>query len=84
MANMTKTFTVGQIAKALHCHERSARIHLSEVNEQIDRYSVNLSELIDAKTIDAKTIDAKIVVILCRRYRDTLVGRRLVPLLQTI
>ena len=54
---MAKTFTVGQIAKALRCHERSARLYLSEVNEQIDRYAENLSELIDVPT----------VVALCRR-----------------
>ncbi len=71
---MAKTFTVGQIAKALRCHERSARIHLSEVNEQIDQYAENLSELIDIPT----------VVALCRRYRETMVGRRLIPLLQTV
>lgn len=71
---MAKTFTVGQIAKALRCHERSARLYLSEVNEQIDRYTENLSELIDVPT----------VVALCRRYRDTMIGRRLVPLLQTL
>ncbi|MDQ3250544.1 MAG: 5-carboxymethyl-2-hydroxymuconate Delta-isomerase [Chloroflexota bacterium] len=71
---MVKTFTVGQIAKALRCHERSARIYLGEVNEQIDRYTENLAERIDVKT----------VAVLCRRYRDTLIGRRLVPLLQTI
>ena len=71
---MAKTFTVGQIAKALRCHERSARLYLSEVNEQIDQYAENLSELIDIPT----------VVALCRRYRETMVGRRLIPLLQTV
>ena len=71
---MAKTFTVGQVAKALRCHERSARLYLSEVNEQIDRYAENVGELIDGPT----------VVALCRRYRDTIVGRRLIPLLQTI
>ncbi|MCX6047148.1 MAG: hypothetical protein NT075_18750 [Chloroflexi bacterium] len=71
---MAKTFTVGQIAKALRCHERSARLYLSEVNEQIDQYAENLSELIDIPT----------VVALCRRYRETMIGRRLIPLLQTV
>jgi len=71
---MAKAFTVGQVAKALRCHERSARIYLSEVNQQIDRYAENVSELIDVGT----------VVTLCRRYRDTMIGRRLIPLLQTI
>jgi hypothetical protein len=71
---MAKTFTVGQIAKALRCHERSARLYLSEVNEQIDQYTENLSELIDIPT----------VVALCRRYRETMIGRRLIPLLQTV
>ena len=71
---MAKTFTVGQIAKALRCHERSARLYLNEVNEQIDQYAENLSELIDIPT----------VVALCRRYRETMIGRRLIPLLQTV
>ncbi len=71
---MAKTFTVGQIAKALRCHERSARLYLSEVNEQIDQYAENVSELIDIPT----------VVALCRRYRETMIGRRLIPLLQTV
>lgn len=68
-----KGITVGQIAKTLRCHERSARIYLSEVNTQIDRYADNLSELIDFSTI----------VALCRRYHNTLMGRRLATLLQT-
>jgi len=71
---MAKALTVGQIARALRCHERSARVYLCEVNEQIDRYAENLGELIDIPT----------VVALCRRYRDTVIGRRLVPLLQTL
>jgi len=29
-------------------------------------------------------IDVGTVVALCRRYRDTMIGRRLIPLLQTI
>jgi hypothetical protein len=69
---MSQVFTVGQIAKTLRCHERSARHYLSEVNAAIDRYADNLSELIDART----------VVALCRRHQNTLVGRRLASLLQ--
>ena len=68
---MTSTFTVGQIAKALRCHERSARGYLSEVNHNIDRYASNLSEVIDPDT----------VVALCRRHADSIMGRRLTPLL---
>jgi len=71
---MAKAFTVGQVAKALRCHERSARIYLSEVNQQIDRCAENVGELIDVGT----------VVALCRRYRETMIGRRLIPLLQTV
>jgi hypothetical protein len=68
-----KTCTVGQVAKALRCHERSARVYLSEVNERIDRYANDLSEMIELST----------VVALCRRYQDSIIGRRLVTLLQT-
>lgn len=67
-----KGFTVGQVAKALRCHERSARIYLSEVNAKVDRYADNLSELIEFSTI----------VALCRRYHNTMMGRRLATLLQ--
>ena len=69
---MAKAVTVGQIAKALRCHERSARLYLSEVNQRIDRYAENLGELIEVATVLA----------LHRRYQDTIIGRRLVPLLQ--
>ena len=68
---MTRNFTVGQIATALRCHERTARNYLHEVNAGIDRYASNLSEAIDQQTL----ID------LCRRHADSVTGRRLVPLL---
>lgn len=70
---MTKAVTVGQIAKTLRCHERSARLYLSEVNAKVDRYREDLGELIELTTVLA----------LHRRYQDTMVGRRLVSLLQT-
>ena len=41
---MAKTVTVGQIAKALRCHEQSARSYLSEVCEQFDCYQKILDE----------------------------------------
>jgi hypothetical protein len=69
---MTKAVTVGQIAKTLRCHERSARLYLSEVNAKVDRYAEDLGERIDIST----------VVALYRRYQDTRMGRRLVSLLQ--
>ena len=68
---MTRKFTVGQIATALRCHERTARSYLHEVNASIDRYANDLSEAIDQQTF----ID------LCRRHADSVMGRRLVPLL---
>ena len=69
---MRNGFTVGQIAKALRCHERSARLYLSEVNRNIDRYASDVSERIDAST----------VVALYRRYQDNIIGRRLVSLIE--
>jgi hypothetical protein len=66
---MTKKFTVGQIAKALRCHEQSARILLSEVNEKIDE----VAELIDAHTL----------VALYRRHENTKIAKRLLLLLQS-
>jgi hypothetical protein len=69
---MAKAVTVGQIAKALRCHERSARLYLCEVNQRIDRYAENLGELIDIATVLA----------LHQRHRETIIGRRLAPLLQ--
>ena len=66
---MVKKFSVGQIAKALHCHEQSARILLSEVNEKIDEFA----DLIDART----------VVALYRRHENTKIAKRLLPLLQS-
>lgn len=71
---MTRTFTVGQIAQTLRCHERSARGYLSEVNQNIDRYASNLAEVIDPDT----------VIALCRRHADSMLGRRLAPLLVEI
>jgi hypothetical protein len=70
---MRNGFTVGQIAKALRCHERSARLYLSEVNAAIDRSVSDLSERIDGATVAA----------LCRRHRDTILGRRLISLLES-
>ena len=68
----TMKFTVGQIARALRCHERSARLYLREVNDNIDCYTQNLTELVDGLTL----------VALCRRYEDHILGRRLIALLQ--
>jgi hypothetical protein len=70
---MRNGFTVGQIARALRCHERSARLYLSEVNAAIDRYATDVSERIDPRT----------VVELYRRYQDSIVGRRLVSLMES-
>jgi hypothetical protein len=69
---MRNGFTVGQIAQVLRCHERSARQHLSEVNSAIDRSISDLGERIDSAT----------VVALCRRHRDSILGRRLLSLLE--
>ena len=66
-------FTVGQIARALRCHERSARLYLREVNDNIDCYAQNLSELVDGHTLMA----------LCRRHEKQILGRRLIALLQS-
>ncbi len=71
---MKRGFTVGQIAKALRCHERSARLYLHEVNQAIDYYAENFSEWVDLPT----------VIALCRKHRDTMVGRRLAVLLQAV
>ena len=71
---MKRGFTVGQIAKALRCHERSARLYLHEVNQAIDYYAENFSEWVDLPT----------VIALCRKHRDTMVGRRLAGLLQAV
>lgn len=68
---MPNGFTVGQIARTLRCHERSARLYLSEVNAAIDRYASDVTERIDIGT----------VIALCRRYEDSIIGRRLVSLL---
>lgn len=70
---MKRGFTVGQIAKALRCHERSARLYLSEVNQAVDFYADNFSELVDVQTVAA----------LYRKHRDSIIGRRLATLLQT-
>ena len=70
---MKRGFTVGQIAKTLRCHERSARLYLHEVNQTVDFYADNFSELVDIQT----------VVALCRKHRDSIIGRRLATLLQT-
>jgi len=69
---MKRGFTIGQIAKAMRCHERSARMYLSEVNQTVDFYADNFSELVDLQT----------VVALCRKHRDSIMGRRLAMLLQ--
>jgi hypothetical protein len=69
---MSKAITVGQIARTLRCHERSARAYLSEVNAAIDRYAEDLGEQIDGSTL----------VALCRHHQDSIIGRRLVSLLQ--
>lgn len=71
---MKRGFTVGQIAKALRCHERSARLYLHEVNQAIDYYTENFSELVDLPT----------VIALCRKHSDTMIGRRLAVLLQAV
>lgn len=71
---MTKTVTVGQIAQALRCHERSARGYLSEVYDQIDCYTSNLGE----------RIEMQIVYQLWKRHNNTRIGKRLTPLLQSV
>ena len=68
---MTRKFTVGQIAQALRCHQRTARHYLHEVNANIDSYADDLSEAIDQQTLIA----------LCRRHAHSITGRRLTPLL---
>ncbi|MFN8444042.1 MAG: hypothetical protein U0175_24890 [Caldilineaceae bacterium] len=69
---MAKTVTVGQIAKALRCHEQSARSYLSEVCEQFDCYTSNLGE----------HVEMQIVYKLWKRHLNSQVGKRLTPLLQ--
>ncbi len=71
---MSRKFTVGQIAKALRCHEQTARQYLHEVNAGIDRHAGNLAEAIDQQTL----------IRLCRRHADSIIGRRLTPLLVPI
>jgi len=73
LKEMKQGFTVGQIARTLRCHERSARLYLHEVNQAIDHYAENIGELIDLHT----------VIALCRRHQDSMLGRRLALLLQT-
>jgi hypothetical protein len=70
---MRNGFTVGQIARALRCHERSARLYLREVNAAIDHYASDVGERIDMGTVLA----------LYRRYQNSPVGRRLIPLLDS-
>jgi hypothetical protein len=70
---MTKKFTVGQIARALQCHEQSARILLSEVTGKLDDFAGNFTDSIDAHT----------VVALYRRHENTKIAKRLLPLLQS-
>ncbi len=67
------TFTIGQVAKALRCHERSARLYLREVNGNIDCYASNRAEPVDRQTLIA----------LYARYAGNQVARRLTPLLQS-
>lgn len=67
-----QTFTVGQIAKALRCHERSARLYLNEVNQTIDFFADNGSEQVDLQT----------VIALYRKHSNSIIGRRLATLLQ--
>ena len=67
------TFTIGQVAKALRCHERSARLYLREVNGNIDCYASNRAEPVDRQTL----------VALYSRYAGNQVARRLTPLLQS-
>lgn len=63
--------TIGQIASALRCHERTARYYLHEVNAGIDRYASNLAEAVDQRTLFS----------LAHRHANTILGRRLAPLL---
>ncbi len=70
---MKNGFTIGQIAKTMRCHERSARMYLHEVNNTVDFYADNFSELVDVQTVMA----------LYRKHRDSIIGRRLATLLQT-
>ena len=67
------TFTIGQVAKALRCHERSARLYLREVNGNIDCYASDRAESVDRQTLMA----------LYARYAGNQVARRLTPLLQS-
>ena len=73
--NMSSTtavgITIGQIARALRCHERSARLYLKEVNDNIDCYAQNLAEIVDRKTIIA----------LQQRYANNVLARRLKSLM---
>ena len=69
---MAKTVTVGQIAKALRCHEQSARSYLSEVCEQFDGYASNMGE----------RVDMQVVYQLWKRHVNSPIGKRLTPLLQ--
>ena len=71
---MTKSVTIGQVAQALRCHERSARGYLSEVSEVIDCYASNLGERVELQTVFR----------LWKRYSNTPVSRRLTPLLQAV
>ena len=70
---MRQRITVGQIAKALRCHEQTARAYLHEVNASIDRRTSDLAEAVDPTTL----------VALCRRHAGSVTERRLVPLLAT-
>ena len=69
---MAKKFMIGQIARALRCHEQSARILLGEVGARLDNVAGDFAELIDARTLIA----------LYRRHENTMIARRLLPLLQ--
>ncbi len=67
MATNTTEITIGQIAKVLRCHERTARLYLREVNGSIDCYVQNRGEVVDHKT----------VIALQHRYANNVLAKRL-------
>jgi hypothetical protein len=68
---MSRNLTVGEIAGALHCNERSTRKHLKEVVPTIDLYANDPEEIVPRTAL----------IELCLHRKDTLVGRRLIRLL---
>ncbi len=71
---MDRGSTIGHIAMALRCHECTARQYLHEVNAGIDRYASNPAEVVDQHTLMALGL----------HHADTILGRRLAPLLMPV